>query len=231
MKIGAQLTYRASKNWRPQATILQEESIGLLGICFSWGEVDLSEKIFENVRIFTEAALNGSEITNPFGYDSSLSSLENALRAGLSLANDVTYRLINKSSLSAGAECVFFIKNARELAVGQLGQPHVLLHRQGKVIPLITALDLLPKHLDTGSFLPGKLLGVNPSCQPVIRSLHLEVDDELLLFAHSLLPSCLFRLENSLTENPDQLKLHFQDVARELPDNPFWISVVRPYSK
>lgn len=219
MKLGDQLTYRADRYWRPQPTIIKEDSLNLYGICFSWGEVDLSGKILENIRFYIEACLNQSEITNPFGVNESLSSLENALRSGVILANDVIYRLVNKTSLSSGAECLVLVKSGRELAMAQIGQPHVLLRRNGNSVPVLTAFDNVPVNNSDGSFLPSRLLGTHTNCYPHIQSLHVEHGDELILLAHSQLPS-------SALKAPQDLKKLFQSISLESPLCPFWLSSI-----
>ncbi len=224
MKVIEQMTYRSDHAWRPQPSIISEDPIGLLGVCFSWGEIDLSAKVLENVRFFIEACLNQSEITNPFGYQESLTELENALRSGSMLANDVIYRLVNKVSLNGGVECALLAKKGRELAILQIGQPHIFLKRGQQIIPLETALDLLPTNLASGAFLPNRLLGVNSTCYPHVRSFHFEKDDEVLLVAHSLVPRSLFQLS---VDGEANLKDLFRGIVKEAPQCPFWISSIK----
>lgn len=225
MKLVSQLSYRANHVWRPQAKILEESEIALMGVCFSWGGLDLSSKILENVRYFLEAHLNQSEITNPFGFEASLSGLENALRSGCSMANDVIYRLINKASLSGGVECALVAKRGREIAVLQVGQPHVFLIRQQIVIPLITSLDLLPTNFRSGEFLPSQLLGVNQSCYPQLRSFKYEKGDEIVFLAHSQLPGAI--MTSGHYQSDDDLHPLFQQIANASPQCPFWLSKIR----
>jgi hypothetical protein len=227
MKMGEQLSYRANKSWRPQATIIEEESIDFIGVCFSWGEMELSNKVFENSRFFVEACRNQSEITNPFGYEQSLSGLENALRAGCSLANDIIFRLYNKATLTGGVECALISKRGREIAIAQVGQPHIFLKRQSQIFPLLTSFDLLPKDFSSGEFIPGRLLGVEPTCYPHLRSFHYEEGDELILLAHSLTPRALWCLNNSSLANSGWPRDLFQKIANETPESPFWLSKIQ----
>lgn len=223
MKMLQQLTYRSPSAWRPQAKIIEESSIGLWGVCFSWGDLDLSEKLFENIRFFVEAVITQSEITNPFGYLEGLSELENALRAGCSLANDVIYRLVNKSNFAGGLECAVFIKRGRELVSLSVGQPHVFLLRNEKLVPLLTAFDFTPSREHSGVFIPSRLLGVNSSSHPHLRSFHYEKGDELILLAHSYTPRTLFSSEEALSSDKNLQNL-FQGLIREIPQCPFWLA-------
>jgi hypothetical protein len=225
MKLIDQMAYRSDHAWRPQPSIISEEAIGFLGVCFSWGEMDLSSKVLENVRFYIEACLNQSEITNPFGYQESLTGLENALRSGIMLANDVIYRLVNKVSLSGGVECALLAKRGRELAILQIGQPHIFLKRDQQIIPIETALDLLPTDLGSGAFIPNRLLGVNSTCSPHVRSVHFEKGDEILLVAHSLVPKALF--QSAKSDADARLKSLFQGIVKESPQCPFWISTIK----
>ena len=225
MKLVSQLSYRSPEAWRPAATIIEENSIGLWGVCFSWGSVDLAPKVLENVRFFVDACLNQSEITNPFGYQTGLSSLENALRAGCALSNDVIFRLVNKSQLTGGAECALFAKRGRELAILQFGQPHIFLLRHQKVIPLITGFDFLPSDTNSGLFLPSQLLGTQSSCYPSLRSFQYEKGDSLILLAHSQLPGSI--LFSEAASKDDDLRGLFQIIAQQLPRHPFWLAKVR----
>lgn len=224
MKLIEQLSYRSTSAWRPQARIIEEKDVGLWGVTFSWGELDLSGKVLENVRFFVDSFVNQSEITNPFGYDPALTGLENALRSGGALANDVIYRQVNKASLTGGVECCLLAKQGRELAIFQVGQPHVFLLREGRVIPLLAGFDFLSSDFRSGAFLPSQLLGLNATCYPHFRSLHLERGDEILLLAHSQIPGgVLWGTEvHSETLNP-----LFQRIAKASPNSPFWISKLR----
>jgi hypothetical protein len=225
MKLLEQFSYRSNQVWRPQATILTEESLNLWGVCFSWGEMELSEKIIENVRFFVDACHNQSEITNPFGYEVCLSGLENALRSGYALANDVIYRLVNKGSITGGAECAFVAKRGQEVAIAQVGQPHVFLKRRGQVLPLSTTVDLLPSDFLSGSYLPSRLLGLHDRCYPHLQSFQYEKGDELIFLAHSFVPTAVLQ---STRSNPKiELKALYQQIAKEMPQCPFWISTIK----
>lgn len=222
MRISEQFSYRSGSMSRPQAKIQSEQTLNLTTVSFSWGEVDLSEKILENVRFYIDSFQNGSEITNPFGYLESLSGLENAIRLGLCLSNDVIFRLINKTTIAGGAEGVVLVRRGRELAIGQIGQPQVLLIRGQRIIPLSVSVDVLPLYLEKGLSLPNRLLGLTKDCHPSILSFQTQPGDELLLLAHSFLPSALF----SYSKNPYAKNLQelYQQIARETPQNSFWLS-------
>lgn len=223
MRIIEQLNYRPPQSWRPHPTVIEEAPLGLLGVCFSWGEVNLADKLTDNIRFFVDAHLNQSEITNPFGYEESLSGLENALRSGGLLANDVIYRLVNKSNLSAGAECVIAVTHGRELALMQVGQPQVFLKRKAQIFPLLTTFDFIPATPASGAFIPSKLLGTNNSCYPRLQSLRYEPGDELIFLAHSCVPKTLMETSSAATSLHDL----FQCIVKELPNCPFWISKVQ----
>lgn len=225
MKFVEQLSFRTNQNWRPKPTLIEEKAISFFGVCFSWGEIDLTNKVLENVRFFIDAFLNQSEITNPFGYDVSLSGLENALKSGAALANDVIYRLVNKVNLSAGIECVLVAKKGREIAILQIGQPHVLLKRQNIITPLLTSLDFLPEDLSSGLFIPHRLLGINKTCYPHICSFALQPEDELIFLAHTFIPFSL--LGDHRSNKPFILKDIFQDIVMTSPQSPFWISQLK----
>jgi len=222
MKLLEQYSYRTEHSWRPQPTISSEESLQFYGVSFSWGEIDLSQKAFENIRIFVEASLNQSEVTNPFGFNEGLSSLENALYSGCSQANDVIHRLINSMALTSGLEGVWIVKKAKELALIQIGQPQVYLIRKHSIIPLFSITDIISSTPNNGLFLPNKLLGVHSKTHYNIQSINFESSDELILLAHSLVPLGL--IESSKSQVAERGKLLFSTIAKEYPLCPFWIS-------
>lgn len=223
MKLLEQYSYRTEKSWRPQPVIMEEENLQFLGISFTWGEIDLSQKAFENIRIFVEASLNQSEVTNPFGFNESLSSLENALYSGSALANDVIYRLINSFTFTSGLEGVWMVKKGTELAMIQIGQPQVYLIRNQSLLPLFSVADITTPTPTNGQFLPNKLLGIHAQCYCNIQSICLEKGDELVLLAHSLAPASLHQTLLSQNIN-DKGKDLFQKISNEFPHCPFWIS-------
>ncbi len=223
MKLQEQFSYRTHQSWRPQPTLLTEDSLQFTGVSFSWGEMDVSQKAFENIRIFVEATLNQSEVTNPFGFNESLSSLENALYSGCSQANDVIYRLINNITLTSGLEGLWMIKKGKELAMIQVGQPQVYLIRNQTLTPLFGVGDITTSQPNNGEFLPHRLLGVHNQGAFNIQSVGLEDNDQLLLLAHSLIPMSLHDVLKSKSKIYDA-KLLFQKIAKEHPHCPFWIS-------
>jgi len=222
MQLLEQYIYRTDTCWRPQPIVSLEESLQFMGISFSWGEMDLSQKAFENIRIFVEASLNQSEVTNPFGFNESLSSLENALYSGCSFANDVIYRLINRQTLTSGLEGVWMVKKSKELAMIQIGQPQVYLVRKNSLIPLISATDITTILPNQGNFLPHKLLGIHTQSYFNIQSISLEKDDEIILLAHSLIPQSLHEINQM--NSAEKGKLLFKKIAQEYPHCPFWVS-------
>lgn len=222
MKLLEQYNYRTPTAWRPQIHLMSEETIGFYSASFSWGEMELGEKAFENVRIFVEAALNQSEVTNPFGINESLSSLENALLSGCSLANSVIYRLINGSSLSSGVEGLWMVKQSKELAMAHIGQPQVYLFRENHIIPLFAATDLMTQSLNHRSFLPNKMLGLFAHTHMNIQSLSIEKGDQLILLAHSFAPKGLF--EPIPSKQTLDLKMIYNKIVQEYSHCPFWIS-------
>lgn len=225
MKLLEQYSYRTEKSWRPQPVILEEEALQFLGISFTWGEIDLAQKAFENIRIFVEASLNQSEVTNPFGFNEGLSSLENALYSGSALANDVIYRLINNFTFTSGLEGVWMIKKGRELALLQIGQPQVYLVRSNSLTPLLSVADIITSKPTNGQFLPNKLLGIHAQCYVNIQSICIEPGDELLLLAHSLAPASIHQSVSSpARSSPDKDKMLFQKITNEFPHCPFWMS-------
>lgn len=215
--------YRGPQWARPQPHIFSEESLQLLGVCFPWGEVNVSEKVQENITFYLDSYHNQSDATNPFGYDTSLSGLENALKAGVQLSNDVIYRLFNKTSLNSGLELAVVARKGQEVALVQIGQPSVYLMREGKVIPLLLGMDLLPSPVNTGHFLPKRLLGQESRCFPQLTSFRAEKGDALLFVAHSYASEVIFGMKSK----DDRLisELHGQ-LVKAMPQSPFWISKV-----
>lgn len=222
MKTIEQMSYRGTHSQRPQANIIYEESLKMWSAFFSWGEMDLAQKIFDNVRIFIEAYLNQSEVTNPFGFNPSLTGLENALHSGCALANDVIYRLINQVSLSSGAEGVIIIQKGQELALLSVGQPHIFIKRNQQLVPIVTAFDLTPRDFQNNLFLPNRLIGVHPTCPTQIQSFQVQEGDQLILLAHSLIPASF--LNSYSNPQVNRLNLVFQNICKEFPQLPFWIT-------
>lgn len=221
MKLLHHFSYRTPDSFRPKPQIIIEDSLNMIGVFFSWGEIDLVEKVFTTTRSFVEAHLNQSEITNPFGFNESLNGIENALRTGLLVSNDTCYRLANQTSLSSGVEGVIIVKKGSVLNLVQMGQPHIFLKRKALFFPLTLATDILGNPLDSGEFLPDRLIGTYENCYPQIQSVSIEPDDRLYLLAHSLIPKSFFD-KNHLLES--SLKKIFQSISIEYPKHPFWIS-------
>ena len=163
-------------------------------------------------------------MTSPFARLPSLSAAENNLRAALLIANEFTFQKCNKESYASGAEALILHFHGPEVAWVQVGQPHLLLVRDGKLYPLQVALDLACDFKNS-SPLPSKLVGLERTWDLEVRSLVLQDNDSLVLLARSFIPSSFF--SHSYKGDPTKTTETLFDLA--VKDNnklPFWLTIL-----
>jgi hypothetical protein len=209
---------------RPSTEIYVHESEKIILAGTPWGSNDALKCFNDNIKEFLSAAIGDQEVTSPFARLPSLSSAENNLRSALLIANEFAFQKCNKESYASGAEALVLHFHGQEVAWVQVGQPNLLLFREGKLYPLQVALDL-SCDFKSSSPIPSKLVGLERAWDLEVRSLALQDDDSLILLARSFIPPRFF--EPLIETTPGEIVKSLFDLAIE--DNsklPFWISIL-----
>lgn len=212
------------KLFRPTPEIYFEND--LLIIATPWGPRNSAKKAIQIISDYYTSARNDVEVTAPFEKLTCLSSLANILRIAGLLANNTIHRDENKSEYVSGIELFIGAQIHNEFVWLQLGQPNILLSRNGHtLIPLGSTTDLSTDFSQSNEILPplpSGLLGLDSNCNFVINSFRPQTKDRLFLISRSILPGDLFILsDKQLTTNEISRTL-----ARQQSEMPFWIGAL-----
>lgn len=215
----------SGKVFRP-APEVHLEADGSLGIIATpWGNRATARRAIEILCDFVLSAKDDMEATSPFQKLTCLSSLANHVRVGMMLANDTIYREENKSEYQGALEICMFARNEFEVAIAQVGQPHVLLSRaEVPILPLGIEPDLVQEWSQPPQLLhplPSNVIGLHTTSNFMVRSFRPQADDKLVFVSRSFLPSVIFKTP----KNFRTLEGFSAILARENPDVPFWLGV------
>ena len=223
MKTPFQKTYPGEAH-RPSVELEVFEKENVLIASTPWGSRDSSKQATQMIREYYGTAMTDPEATSPFARLPGLSTSANSLRAATFLANETIFQKYNKDNYTSGCELLILTFNNRELSWVQIGQPHLLLLRGGKFIPLQVALDLNLDYLSS-SPLPGKLLGVDRQIELETKSFILQKNDLIVLLARSQIPAVFLSSTFNKPQASDLGQKLFELAVKDDPQMPFWISV------
>lgn len=221
--LGAQKTY-SGEFLRPTTEIYVHETEKITLALTPWGSSEALRYFNDNIKEFLSAAVGDQEVTSPFARLPSLSSAENNLRSALLIANETVFQKCNKDSYASGAEALILHFHGQEVAWVQIGQPNLLLVREGKLYPLQVALDLACDFRNS-SPIPGKLVGLERAWDLEVRSLVLEEADSLILLARSFIPSSFFS-HTYKSDSAKTIDLLFELAVKDNSKLPFWLSIL-----
>lgn len=136
-----------------------------------WSGPEVEQKAVDEIARYLSAADADLEVTTPFDYLESISSLANKVRVALLLANEAIYAE-NKEKYTQGFEIAICYKHNKEVSIGSVGRFAFTAEKKDKSFRLFES----GAFLDDLVLLPTDLLGiereVNLSCTSIsIRDL------------------------------------------------------------
>lgn len=120
-----------------------------------WSGPEAEQKVVDEISRYLSAADADLEVTTPFDYIESLSSLSNKVRVALLLANEALYA-DNKEKYTHGFEVAICYKHQKEISVGSVGRFAFNAEKKDKSFPMFESGGFL----DDLILLPTELLGV-----------------------------------------------------------------------
>jgi len=169
MKYSMHLHQGQLKNPPTQAFKLLDDQLVIF--LRGWGSQDYNQKFVDEITHFLSTAQADIEVTSPFDYLESLSSLANKVRIALLLAHDYFYKSENKTFFSIGFETTILMRQKKELAWGTVGRfsIHQVDSQQG-----LHVLSDVCTDRDKYILLPIELLGVEKDVEIRCGSFHVE---------------------------------------------------------
>lgn len=120
-----------------------------------WSGLEVEQKVVDEILRYLSAADADLEVTTPFDYLESLSSLSNKVRVALLLANEALY-IENKEKYSQGFEIAICYKHNNEISVGSVGRFAFTVEKKDKKFLVFESGGFL----DDLVLLPTDLLGI-----------------------------------------------------------------------
>lgn len=181
---------------RPKTHIYFNEEINLGIVTTIWGDAQLFDRIKNEIQDYFSAAISDVDVTTPFGYIESQTSLSNYLRISLLLLNDSLYRSENRSEYNFGCEILVFAIRNQELSFASIGQPQMYLRKKDRIYFLNSSLGLNEELGTAYCYLPKELLGVVKTCYPAVGSVKIDKVDEICFLSGLTLNDKNFLLNN-----------------------------------
>ena len=209
------------KLFRPTPEVHFDPNGSLILVTTPWGQRSGAKRLNQSIIEFFHSSQADKEVTSPFQKLTCLSPQGNSLRTSVMLANDMLYREDNRGEYVSGVELFAASVYNHEFTWLSVGQPHVLLLREGRLNPLSVSIDasLSLSHL---SPLPQNVLGVYSTSNFAVQSLRLQTGDQILLLSRTDLPAALFNAA-SKEQNLEGLSLA---LAKDDESSPFWLGII-----
>ncbi|MEK6627739.1 MAG: hypothetical protein AABY53_03865 [Bdellovibrionota bacterium] len=187
----------------------------LIVILRSWGSADYNQKFIDDVVHYLSSTQADLDVTTPFEYQESLSSLANRTRVSLLLGHDSFYRNENKNEFLVGFEATVLLKSKNELAWSSVGRFSI-----DKVVD--KTLQTYMKNgsdLDIEVLLPVQLLGIGQDVSISSGSMLINDDTQIVLSSLYKSDLCIGQGDNL------QSLIDVRSVA-----GTYWYSVISPAS-
>ena len=217
----------SGSTYRPRPEIYLDSDGKTLIVATPWGPRDAARKVIDRVTDYLALSREDNEATSPFEKVSSLSIHANRLRIATLLANEMIYREENKTEYRSGVEIFAGVLEEDEFVWLQLGNPQILLSREGKKpLPLGSQIDLSFDFSEGTNLLPGlpsQMLGLDSSVNLTLNSFRARPGDRVALVSHSHLPEGVFGLDGSQVDVDSLSRL----IANSSPHHAFWVGVLQ----
>ncbi len=216
----------SGSSFRPRPEVYADADTNLLLVATPWGARSSAKRVIDKILEYYTLAKGDREVTSPFERLTCLSTAANNLRTATLLANEMLYREDNRNEYRAGVELfgASFVDN--EFVWLQVGQPQILLSREGeRLMPLGGYVDLsldLSEGKELLPALPNQLLGLDSTVNVSMNSFRAKPGDRIILMSHSSPPPLLYGLGRE-TLTLDHIS---RVLAKSDPDLAFWIGIL-----
>lgn len=184
----------------------------------SWGSSDYSQRFIDEVEHYMSSAQADIEVTTPFDYLESISSLANRTRVSLLLAHDVFYKNENKNVYVVGFEATVMFRQKSELAWSSVGRFSIdKVQKQG-----VNRIFRSGSDLDSEVLLPVQLVGVERELDISSGSLFYDTDSHVVV-SSVYKNELVFAQDNQKSESKNSND-SVVDVAQQ--DGTYWFSVL-----
>lgn len=161
----------------PSTQVYQQLNNQLTIFLRTWGSSEYNQKVIDEITHYLSTTQADIEVTTPFDYLESLSSLANRTRVSLLLAHDLLYKTDNRNEYLVGFECLVLFKNKKELAWSSVGRFAISKIHEERLNTIVA----LGTDLDEEALLPVQLMGLEKEITVVSGSVAVGEDTKLLV--------------------------------------------------
>lgn len=161
----------------PSTQVYQQLNNQLTVFLRTWGSSEYNQKVIDEITHYLSTTQADIEVTTPFDYLESLSSLANRTRVALLLAHDLLYKTDNRNEYLVGFECMVLFKNKKEIAWSSVGR-FTLSKIQNQRLNTILAMGT---DLDDETLLPVQLMGLEKEITVVSGSIGVTGETKLVV--------------------------------------------------
>jgi hypothetical protein len=210
---------------RPATEILLRERENAIIVGTPWGNREALDQAAKTISEFLESVASDPEATSPFPRLGSLSQNSNTVRISTFLANEATYQKCNSGRLTSACELLLLAFAGSELSWIQVGQPHLLLIRDGRLEALGISPDLSMDY-KVASPLPIRLLGTERQLDLEVKSIMIHPGDFFIFLNRSTVPRAAYTIDYSQLSAKKALDKIYDICVQENADTPFSASAL-----
>lgn len=174
----------------PGTQVYQQLNNQLTIFLRTWGSTEYNQKVVDEITHYLSTTQADIEVTTPFDYLESLSSLSNRTRVSLLLGHDLLYKTDNRNEYLVGFECMVLFKNKKELAWSSVGRFSLSKIHEDRMSTILA----MGSDLDREVLLPVQLMGLEKEITVVSGSIAVTEDCKILVSSN-------FDSEIKLTED------------------------------
>ena len=200
-----------SKNHLPATQVYQTLNNQLTVFLRAWGSVEYNQKVMDEITHYLSTTQADIEVTTPFDYVESLSSLANRARVSLLLAHDLFYKTDNRNEYVVGFEVMILFRSKNEIAWATAGRFSIAKIINNKLIQI----HAMGTDLDEETLLPAQLIGLEKQISVQAGSIAVNENSKIVV-------SSIFDSELSLG-NPESGLVEITP-----SQSTYWYSVVTP---
>jgi hypothetical protein len=187
----------------------------LIIVVRSWGSGEYNQKVVDEITHYLSTTQADIEVTTPFDYLESLSSLANRTRVAVLLAHDLFYKTDNRTEYVVGFEVLVLFRNKTEMAWSQVGRFSVAKLHEGH----LNYINRIGTDLDTEILMPAQLIGLEK--EVIVSSGSLRMDEQT-----KLIVSSTYGCEIVLNEIASDADSSSSLVEPSTSSGSYWFSVV-----
>jgi hypothetical protein len=136
--------------------VYQQLNDQLIIVVRSWGSSEYNQKLVDEITHYLSTTQADIEVTTPFDYQESLSSLANRTRVAMLLAHDLFYKTDNKNEYVVGFESLVLFRSKNEVAWSSVGRFSIAKLHNGE----LNYLNRCGTDLDIETLMPAELMGL-----------------------------------------------------------------------